>query len=96
MDYKKYHRDKTYEENEDHFKNIFKKRFNIAKKYKKSGQVLDIGASTGVMLDIFKENGWKTVGVEPSQSALIAKNKGHKIIKDYFEKTKLNNNLFDW
>ncbi len=54
MNYKKYHRDKTYLENEAHFRNIFKTRFEIAKGYKhKPGRVLDIGASTGVMLSIF-------------------------------------------
>jgi 2-polyprenyl-3-methyl-5-hydroxy-6-metoxy-1,4-benzoquinol methylase len=96
MDYKKYHRDKTYEENESHFKNIFRKRFKIAKYYsQKPGKVLDIGASTGVMLDIFHENGWDTYGVEPSRSAALAKAKNHKIYKKYFEKTKLQNNYFD-
>jgi len=95
MNYKRYHRDKTYRENESHFKNLFRKRFVILNKYIKSGKVLDIGASTGIMLDIFKKNGWQTWGVEPSESAKIAKKKGHKIIKNYFEKTKLPNNYFD-
>src|SRR5260221_4358854 len=96
MDYKKYHRDKTYLEEEKHFKNIFKTRYNIAKRFKqKAGRVLDIGASTGTMLDIFKKAGWETWGVEPSQSARIAKEKGHKILKSYFEKTKLPDNYFD-
>ncbi len=95
MDYKKYHRDKTYSENESHFKNIFMTRFNIAKRYKKNGKVLDIGASTGVMLDIFKENGFETWGVEPSTSSQRAEAKGHKILKVYFEKAKLPENYFD-
>lgn len=93
--YKKYHRDKTYEENESHYKNIFKTRFEIAKKYIKNGKVLDIGASTGAMLDLFREDGFETWGVEPSESNKIAKKKGHKIINEYFEKTNLPKNYFD-
>src|SRR6266404_1559250 len=96
MNYKKYHRDKTYEENESHFWNIFKSRFAIANRLsQKPGRILDIGASTGTMLDVFRDNGWKAYGVEPSESAKIAKEKGHKIIKNYFEKAKLTNNYFD-
>ncbi len=95
MDYEKYHRDKTYQENESHFRNIFRKRFDIAKRFVKFGRVLDIGASTGVMLDLFGEKGWETWGVEPSMSALLAKNKKHKILKTYFEKAKLPENYFD-
>ncbi len=96
MNYKEYYRDKTYEENESHFRNIFETRYSIAKQFiKKSGKVLDIGASTGVMLDIFKENGFETWGVEPSVSALRATEKKHKIFKTYFEKAKLPKNYFD-
>lgn len=96
MDYKKYHRDKAYFENESHFKNIFRKRFNILRKSRsKPGVVLEVGASTGAMLDIFKEAGWKTWGVEPSESSKIAKEKGHRIISSYFEKAKLPTNYFD-
>ncbi|SRR5258708_27455980 len=96
MNYKKYHRDKAYEENESHFRNIFMTRFAIAKRLiQKPGRVLDIGASTGVMLDIFKENGWETWGVEPSISAFRAMEKKHKILKTYFEKAKLPENYFD-
>ncbi|SRR5258708_5903824 len=98
MNYKKYHRDKTYQENESHFKNIFMTRFRIANYFVKVGtskKVLDIGASTGIMLDIFKEHGWETWGVEPSISALRAKNKKHKILKTYFEKVRLPENYFD-
>ena len=96
IDYKIYHRDADYLEFESMFRNLFLKRFNIIKKFTKShGRVLDIGASTGTMLDIFKEDRWKTWGVEPSKSATIAESKGHKMIKDFFEKSKLPQNYFD-
>lgn len=62
---------------------------------KSRGRVLDIGASTGAMLDIFKEDRWKTWGVEPSKSAEVAQSKGHKVIRDFFEKSKLPRSYFD-
>lgn len=106
MNYKKYHRDESYLKEEAHFKNIFKKRFNIIcchfeRSRKIPFRVLDIGTSTGTMLDIFKEKGWETWGIEPSQSAKVAAKKGHKIINDYFENLRdgkqeqLPNNYFD-
>ncbi len=99
MNYKKYHRDKTYEANEDHFRNIFITRLNIVLPYfakASKGRVLDIGASTGVMLDIFADNGWKeTWGIEPSTSSYNARKKKHKILNTYFEKAKLPENYFD-
>ena len=96
MEYKKYHRDKTYEKFERHFKNIFRKRFDIARNFmKKKGRVLDIGCSTGSMLDIFREAGFETWGVEPSESAEIAREKGHKIKNSYFEKALLPPSYFD-
>lgn len=96
MNYKNYYRDKTYQEEESHFKNIFQKRVDILKELApKKGRVLEIGCSTGTMLDIFKERGYETWGVEPSASSTIAKSKGHKIIKGYFEKSKIPANHFD-
>lgn len=97
MNYKNYHRDTTYKEEESHFRNIFQKRVDIILEYLKPSQkkVIDIGTSTGIMLDIFKDLGFETWGVEPSQSAKIAKDKGHKITKSYFEDAKLPKNYFD-
>ena len=41
------------------------------------GSILDIGAGTGDFLSVAKENGWHTIGVEPSEKAkAIAKKKG--------------------
>jgi SAM-dependent methyltransferase len=94
--YGEYYRDEVYSEFEEHFRNIFKKRFNLIKRFKNlPGKVLDIGTSTGVMLDIFKEKSWETWGVEPSKSAKVASSKGHKILKGNFEKLDLPENYFD-
>ena len=96
IDYQNYHRDADYMKFESLFRNVFLKRFSIIKSFSKSrGKVLDIGASTGIMLDIFKGEGWKTWGVEPSKSASVAKDKGHKVIKDIFERAELPKNYFD-
>ena len=96
IDYQNYHRDQDYMKFESLFRNIFLKRSSMIKSFSKSrGKVLDIGASTGIMLDIFKSEGWKTGGVEPSKSASAVKDKGHKLIKDIFERAKLPKNYFD-
>jgi len=95
VDYSRYHRDQDYELHEELFRNIFKKRLDIVKKYVDKGKVLEIGTAVGTMLDLFKEDGWETWGVEPSGSAGVASKKGHKILKTTFEKAKLDKNYFD-
>ena len=46
------------------------------------GRILDIGAGTGDFLLIAKENGWITVGAEPSEKAkAIAKKKGISFVE---------------
>ncbi|MFZ5932933.1 MAG: class I SAM-dependent methyltransferase, partial [Patescibacteria group bacterium] len=92
---KSYHRDKDYRKLEAMYKNMFQKRVNLAQRFAKKGRVLDVGASNGGLLDILKKEGWETWGVEPSKNALIAKKKGHKIFKDYFEKVELPEASFD-
>lgn len=96
INYNNYHRDSDYAQSESLFRNIFEKRFNLISRYVQiPGRVLDIGASNGVMLDIFKEHGWDTYGVEPSGNSKIAIQKGHKISKTFFEKTKFKKQYFD-
>ncbi len=95
VSYDEYHRDSDYQKFENLFKNIFQKRVNIVYKYKQSGRILDIGASTGTMLSIFKKDGWEVYGVEPSGSGEVAEEKGIKIYKTVFEKAKIPKNYFD-
>ena len=47
------------------------------------GSILDIGAGTGEFLSVARQDGWKTIGVEPSDKAkAIAKNKGVSFVVD--------------
>jgi len=93
-----YHRDEDYKKFESTFRNIFQKRFNLLRGLlggefglPRGGRVLDIGASTGAFLSIFKEEGWEVLGVDPSRSSA-----GEiKIIHEHFEKTDLPKNYFD-
>jgi 2-polyprenyl-3-methyl-5-hydroxy-6-metoxy-1,4-benzoquinol methylase len=57
------------------------------------GKVLDIGAGTGDFLLTAKENGWKTIGVEPSEKAkAIAIQKGIEFV---VETQELESHSFD-
>ncbi len=57
------------------------------------GRILDIGAGTGDFLAVAKQNGWSTIGVEPSEKAkAIASKKG----VDFVDATAaLENQSFD-
>ncbi|KIA86937.1 bifunctional 2-polyprenyl-6-hydroxyphenol methylase/3-demethylubiquinol 3-O-methyltransferase UbiG [Flavobacterium sp. AED] len=57
------------------------------------GSILDIGAGTGDFLSVAKENGWHTIGVEPSDKAkAIAKQKGVSFVG---ETSELESHSFD-
>lgn len=92
-----YHRDEDYKKSQKQFKNIYQKRINIIKKFiKKSGRVLEIGSSTGLMLSLFKKEGWEVLGIELSKSAAeFAREKGIPTLITSFELAKLANNSFD-
>lgn len=79
-----------------HFvKNIaLKNKLNLINSYQPSkGLILDIGAGTGDFLSVAKKDGWKTVGIEPSEKAKeIAKNKGVSFVENTSE---LESNSFD-
>jgi SAM-dependent methyltransferase len=99
IDYGNYHRDSDYQKLESTFRNIFKSRLNLILPLlvsrKPNLRVLDIGCNNGVFLDLFKQKGCETWGVEPSVNAKIAASKGHKILESYFETVKLQAGYFD-
>ena len=82
-----YHRDETYISEERLFENIFQRRVNEITKFIKSGKVLEIGCSTGLMLSLFQKRGFSVLGVEVSKKAAeIAKGRGVEVIIAPFEK----------
>lgn len=65
-------------------------------KWARGGQVLDIGCGNGEMLDQYRMLGWNTSGVEPgSESAEIARKKGHSVITGLVEQVGLPSESFD-
>lgn len=86
-----YHRDETYIQEERLFENIFNKRINEITKYLKTGKVLEIGCSTGLMLSLFQKKGFDVKGVEISKKAAeIARSRNIDVITQPFEKAKFN------
>ncbi len=102
----KYYESEDYISHTDNKRSLFEKAYhivkNIALKNKlnlinsenpQKGRILDIGAGTGDFLLTAKENGWDTVGVEPSDRAKsIAIKKGISFVGKISE---LENNSFD-
>ncbi|MFZ4105171.1 class I SAM-dependent methyltransferase [Flavobacterium sp.] len=57
------------------------------------GRILDIGAGVGDFLNVAKNDGWQTIGIEPSDKAkAIAKSKGVSFVESLSE---LESNSFD-
>lgn len=46
--------------------------------------VIDIGSNDGTLLSNFKESGYPVLGIEPSQAADVATNRGINTLKTYF------------
>ena len=102
----KYYDSPNYISHTDGNKSLFEKLYqtvkNIALKNKlnlinslseNKGKILDIGAGVGDFLAFVKQDGWQTIGVEPSQKAReIAINKGVNFVN---ETSDLENNSFD-
>jgi 2-polyprenyl-3-methyl-5-hydroxy-6-metoxy-1,4-benzoquinol methylase len=102
----KYYESEDYISHTDNKRSLFEKLYHfiksVALKNKlnlinslqtNKGKILDIGAGTGEFLSVAKNDGWETIGVEPSEKAkAIAKNKGVSFVE---ETTELENHSFD-
>ena len=59
---------------------------NTALKYFPNGcrNVLDIGCNDGTQLDIFKDKGIETYGIDPAKNLFEYSKTNHKVVNDYF------------
>ena len=102
----RYYESEDYISHTDGKRSLFEKAYhfvkNIALKNKLNlinslqpakGRILDIGAGTGDFLNVAKQNGWETIGVEPSDKAkAIALKKEVPFVE---ETTSLESHSFD-
>ncbi len=58
--------------------------------FSKKPLVIDIGSNDGTLLEGFKKNGFKVLGVEPTNIAKVANKKGIKTIQKYFDRNTAN------
>lgn len=102
----KYYESEDYISHTDNKRSLFEKAYHFVKgialknklnlinsQQSQKGRILDIGAGTGDFLMVAKNDGWQTVGIEPSDSAKgIAKNKGISFVENT---SALENHSFD-
>ena len=70
-----------------------KNKLKLINSESQKGRILDIGAGVGDFLSVAKNDGWQTIGIEPSEKAkAIAKKKGVSFVENLSE---LENNSFD-
>jgi 2-polyprenyl-3-methyl-5-hydroxy-6-metoxy-1,4-benzoquinol methylase len=95
----KYYESADYISHTDSKRSLFEKAYHFVKNialqnkldlinsYQPSkGLILDIGAGTGEFLSVAQKDGWKTIGVEPSDKAkAIAKSKGVSFVENTSE-----------
>ncbi|MGV1012819.1 MAG: class I SAM-dependent methyltransferase [Flavobacterium sp.] len=70
-----------------------KNKLKLINSQSPKASILDIGAGVGDFLTVAKNDGWETIGIEPSDKAkAIAKNKGVSFVESLSE---LESNSFD-
>lgn len=74
-----------YENNKIIFEEIFKRLIDEIYKYKPEGRVLDVGCSSGVLMEVLARYGYEVYGIEPNKSAF--KYARRKFLSHVFNKT---------
>ena len=70
-----------------------KNKLKLINSESQKARILDIGAGVGDFLSVCKNDGWETIGIEPSEKARnIAKSKGVSFVENLSE---LEDNSFD-
>lgn len=79
------------EEAQGRSKNFIRILKSLDKIHPERGILFDVGAATGILLDISRERGWQVEGIEPSTWAIgVARDKYHLEIREgVFEKADL-------
>jgi len=74
-----------YEEKHFLFVSLLQPIVDQIKKYKKTGLVLDVGCSSGILLELLKKEGFDIYGIEPNKKAFLISQKkfGGKIFNGY-------------
>ena len=68
------------------YEKLYKQGLSAAQTRTSVGNILDIGCSTGLFLDVAKSQGWKTYGLELNLvESEISRNKGHIISNDLLQ-----------
>lgn len=79
-----------YEKDKEKMNKFFNHRLREIEKMVPDKNIFDVGAATGYFLDLARNQGWRTSGVELSNYAgFIAQRKGHKIFLDFLENLKI-------
>ena len=76
------------------YRSIYSRGLSSIGKFARTGSILDIGCSSGFFLDIAKECGWRTNGIELNRAEfLIASGKGHDVRNTAIEETRFDAKL---
>ncbi|UCD85141.1 MAG: class I SAM-dependent methyltransferase [Deltaproteobacteria bacterium] len=69
LDTERYYGYDIYIDDKINIQNKFKKCLRYLKKYSNGGRLLDIGCATGFFLELARQEGWETIGIEASDFA---------------------------
>lgn len=77
------------EDGDPFYEKLYNKGLDSIEKYSSKGNILDIGCSSGIFLDIARERTWKTWGVELNvQEYSMACKRGHQVYNQLLGKIK--------